>query len=118
MTNDVAALEREIEQTRDRLADTLDQLLYRAHPKTIVSREVTAVKAHFVDPATGAPRTDNIIKAAGSSSKVLHAPERAGDVKHSRACADKLRNAGWQPRHTLPEGLATTLEYFKGILGR
>lgn len=24
---------------------------------------------------------DNIIKAAGSSSKVLHAPERAGDVK-------------------------------------
>ena len=64
MTNDVAALEREIEQTRDRLADTLDQLLYRAHPKTIVSREVTAVKAHFVDPATGAPRTDNIIKAA------------------------------------------------------
>ena len=59
-----------------------------------------------------------IIKAAGSSSKVLHAPERPGDVKHSRACADKLRNAGWQPRHTLPEGLATTLEYFKGILGR
>ena len=50
----------------------------------------------------------NIIKAAGSSSKVLHAPERAGDVKHSRACADKL----------LPEGLATTLEYFKGILGK
>ena len=61
---------------------------------------------------------DNIIKAAGSSSKVLHAPERAGDVKHSRACADKLRNAGWQPRYTLPEGLATTLDYFRGILGK
>ena len=61
---------------------------------------------------------DNIIKAAGSSSKVLHAPERAGDVKHSRACADKLRNAGWQPGYTLPEGLATTLDYFKGILGK
>lgn len=64
MTNDVAALEREIEQTRDRLADTLDQLLYRAHPKTIVSREVTSLKAHFVDLDTGAPRTDNILKAA------------------------------------------------------
>ena len=61
---------------------------------------------------------DNIIKAAGSSSKVLHAPERAGDVKHSRACADKLRNAGWQPGYTLPEGLATTLDYFRGILGK
>lgn len=64
MTNDVAALEREIEQTRDRLADTLDQLFYRAHPKTIVSREVTSIKAHFVDLDTGAPRTDNILKAA------------------------------------------------------
>lgn len=64
MTNDVAALEREIEQTRERLADTLDQLLYRAHPKTIVSREVTTLKSHFVDLDTGAPRTDNILKAA------------------------------------------------------
>lgn len=64
MTNDVAALEREIEQTRERLADTLDQLLYRAHPKTIVSREVTTIKSHFVDLDTGAPRTDNILKAA------------------------------------------------------
>lgn len=64
MTNDVAALEREIEQTRERLADTLDQLLYRAHPKTIVSREVTSIKSHFVDLDTGAPRTDNILKAA------------------------------------------------------
>ena len=71
-----------------------------------------------VTAATIEELAQNIIKAAGSSSKVLHAPERPGDVKHSRACADKLRNAGWQPRHTLPEGLATTLEYFKGILGR
>lgn len=63
MTNDVAALEREIEQTRERLADTLDQLLYRAHPKTIISREVTSIKSHFVDLDTGAPRTDNILKA-------------------------------------------------------
>lgn len=62
MSKDVAALEREIEQTRDRLADTLDQLLYRAHPKTIVSREVTTLKSHFVDLDTGAPRTDNIMK--------------------------------------------------------
>lgn len=64
MTNDVAALEREIEQTRERLAATLDQLLYRAHPKTIVSREVTTLKSHFVDLSTGEPRTDNILKAA------------------------------------------------------
>lgn len=60
---------------------------------------------------------EKIIAAAGSSSKVQHLPERAGDVKHSRASSDKLRNAGWSPKYTLEEGLATTLEYFKGLLG-
>ncbi len=60
------ALEREMEETRQRLAATIDQLAYRAHPKTIVGRQVTTVKAHFVDLDTGAPRTDNILKAAGA----------------------------------------------------
>ena len=58
-------IESEIEATRDRLAHTIDQLLYRSHPKTIVSRELSSLKAHFVDPQTGAPRTDNILKVAG-----------------------------------------------------
>jgi uncharacterized protein DUF3618 len=61
----MSSLEREIEATRDRLADTIDQLVYRASPKTIVSRQVSSVKAYFVDPATGAPRTDNVLKVAG-----------------------------------------------------
>ncbi len=60
------ALEREIEETRERLASTIDQLAHRAHPKTIVGRQVATVKATFVDPATGAPRTDSILKAAGA----------------------------------------------------
>jgi UDP-glucose 4-epimerase len=54
-----------------------------------------------------------IISAAGSSSAVRHAPARAGDVKHSRASAAKLRSVGWTPQHTLPEGLAATLDFFK-----
>jgi hypothetical protein len=58
-------LEAEIEATRERLAGTIDQLLYRASPKTIASREVASLKAHFVDPGTGQPRTDNILKVAG-----------------------------------------------------
>jgi hypothetical protein len=61
----MSSLEREIEETRERLATTIDQLLYRSSPKTIVSREVYAVKAYFVDPQTGQPRTDNILKVAG-----------------------------------------------------
>ena len=33
-----SSLEREIEETRERLAGTIDQLLYRSSPKTIASR--------------------------------------------------------------------------------
>ena len=65
MTNEQSSLERESEETRQRLASTIDQLAYRANPKTIVGREVTSVKSHFVDLESGAPRTDNIIKVAG-----------------------------------------------------
>jgi hypothetical protein len=57
-------LESDIEATRERLAATIDQLAYRASPKTIVRREVNGIKAHFVD-AQGNPRTDNILKLAG-----------------------------------------------------
>jgi len=56
---------------------------------------------------------DQIIRAAGSSSRVLHAAERPGDVRHSRASADKLRAAGWEPRHSLKDGLAATREFFQ-----
>jgi len=56
---------------------------------------------------------NGLVSAADSASKILHAPERAGDVRHSRASADKLRAAGWVPRHTLEEGLGVTLKFFK-----
>jgi hypothetical protein len=64
VSDQVSSLEKDIEQTRVRLAATIDQLVFRASPKTIVRREVASVKAHFVD-AEGAPRTDNIVKVAG-----------------------------------------------------
>jgi hypothetical protein len=58
----MSSLEREIADTREHLATTIDQLLYRASPKTIAGREVATVKAHYVDVQTGQPRTDNILK--------------------------------------------------------
>jgi hypothetical protein len=64
-------IEREIEETRERLAGTIDQLLYRSSPKTIVSREIAQVKAHYVDAQTGQPRTDNILKTAGAVVGVI-----------------------------------------------
>ena len=62
-TRPPAVIESEIEATRDRLADTIDQLTFRANPKNIVKREIAGIKAHFVD-ASGNPRTDNIFKVA------------------------------------------------------
>lgn len=64
-TREPSTIEREMEATRERLASTIDQLAHRAHPKTIVRREVADIKAFFVDGA-GSPRTDNIVKVAGA----------------------------------------------------
>lgn len=54
-----------MEATRERLADTIDQLVHRASPKTIARREITSLKGYFVDLQTGQPRTTNILKVAG-----------------------------------------------------
>ncbi len=101
------------EQTRDFIyvKDIVGGLTYVAeHP------EVTGVyNVGYGGQITINDLASIIIDAAGSTSKVLHLPERLGDVKHSRACADKLRNAGWAPKYTLEEGLKTTLEYFKSV---
>jgi len=70
VSNELSDLEAEIEATRERLAVTIDQLLYRSSPKTIVGREVAQIKAHFVD-ADGAPRTDNILKTIGGVVGVI-----------------------------------------------
>jgi hypothetical protein len=58
------SIEREMEETRERLASTIDQLVYRTSPKTIIKREVATVRGYFVDPQ-GNPRTENILKVAG-----------------------------------------------------
>jgi hypothetical protein len=57
------SIERYMEETRERLATTIDQLIYRTSPKTVVRREIAVVKGTFVD-ADGNPRTENILKVA------------------------------------------------------
>jgi hypothetical protein len=64
-------LERQIEETRERLAGTIDQLIYRTSPKTITSRQVAAIKAVYVDPGTGEPNMANIVKTVGSVAGVV-----------------------------------------------
>ncbi len=65
MTVETATLEAQMEATRERLAGTIDQLVYRTSPKTIVRREITSIKGYFVDLQTGQPRTTNILKVVG-----------------------------------------------------
>ncbi len=62
---ETATLEAQMEATRERLAGTIDQLVYRTSPKTIVRREITSIKGYFVDLQTGQPRTTNILKVVG-----------------------------------------------------
>lgn len=64
------SIEHEMEVTRERLAVTIDALVYRASPKTIARREVASVKAHFVD-VRGKVRTGNVVKVAGVAVGVV-----------------------------------------------
>lgn len=54
-----------------------------------------------------------IIRLTNSKSKIIHLPERAGDVKHSMAAVDKLKATGFVPNHTFAEALAYTIEAWK-----
>jgi hypothetical protein len=62
--------EAEIEATRERLAQSIDELLERTSPKNIVRREVAQFKAFFVD-AHGNPRTENILKVVAGVAGVV-----------------------------------------------
>jgi len=46
-----------------------------------------------------------VLELTGSSSEILHAPERPGDVRHSVANVDKLKETGFYPSGNLKEGL-------------
>ncbi len=58
-----------------------------------------------------------ICRLTGSRSEIKHAPERAGDVKHSMAAVDRLRATGFQPQGNLADGLKTTVDFFRNKAG-
>lgn len=59
----------------------------------------------------------SIMEMANTDCTIEHDAERPGDIKHSLASADKLRQAGWQPEFSLQQGLAETLAYTKALQG-
>jgi UDP-glucose 4-epimerase len=56
-----------------------------------------------------------VLEVTGSKSKVIYAPVRAGDIKHSLADNSRLRGIGWEPRTDLAKGLEATVRYFMEI---
>ncbi len=59
---------------------------------------------------------EKIVKILGSRSRIVHAPERAGDVKHSSACVDKLNATGFKPGYTFEEGLEIAVKAYRDAL--
>ena len=54
-----------------------------------------------------------IVEILGSSSKIVHLPERPGDVKHSTACVDKLLATGFRPAWDFKRGLEVTVKSYQ-----
>ena len=55
---------------------------------------------------------EEIVRLTNSGSKIVHLPERAGDVKHSMAAVDKLKATGFVPSHTFSEALRQTIDAY------
>ena len=53
-----------------------------------------------------------IVGLSGSSSQIIYAPERSGDVRHSTASPERLMQLGWKPSFDLEKGLEQTLASF------
>ena len=54
-----------------------------------------------------------IIAETGSCSEVIYLPSREGDIRHSCACVDKLKDTGWRPIEGLHRGLIETIAAYK-----
>lgn len=72
VASETKTLVADIEQTRDHLADTIDALVDRAHPKSIMRRTVANLKAKFVDE-TGSPRLETIVPVVGVAAGLIAA---------------------------------------------
>lgn len=57
---------------------------------------------------------ERILRLTGSNSRIIHEPERAGDVKHSTAAVDRLLATGFVPTSNFDEGLEATIGFFRG----
>src|SRR5262249_50073904 len=62
-------IERDIEVTRDRLAEAIDELSERRHPKAIAHRAADKAKLTVIDER-GQPRTNRVAAIAGTVAAI------------------------------------------------
>jgi hypothetical protein len=62
----------EIEEIRERLADTVDALIDRTNPRNIARRGLARLRGRFVDE-TGSPRLETIVALVGGAVVVIGA---------------------------------------------
>jgi hypothetical protein len=63
-----AQIEADLDATRARLSDTLDELQERLSPRTLARQAGRGVKAGFVDPGSGRVRPRRAVLAAGAAA--------------------------------------------------
>jgi len=57
-----------------------------------------------------------ILRITGSESRIVHGPERPGDIKHSLADVSRIRGKlGFEPSTELEHGLVETVEHFRRL---
>ena len=63
---------------------------------------------------TTSPLVKELNAILSTSGVPIHGPERAGDIRHSRAKIDRIRTElGYAPQVSFAEGLRLTLEWYK-----
>lgn len=70
--SDTDELVDEIEEIRLRLANTVDELVDRAHPKSIARRSAANLKSRFVDEQ-GSPRFETIVPVVAGTAALVAA---------------------------------------------
>ncbi|MGA8987031.1 DUF3618 domain-containing protein [Aeromicrobium sp.] len=60
----------EIEEIRERLADTVDALIDRTNPRNIARRSLYSLRSRFVDE-TGSPKLGTIVPLVGGTVAVV-----------------------------------------------
>jgi UDP-glucose 4-epimerase len=97
----------------------------------IYVKDVVAANAHFaMNAATGVYNVAygdritindlarRIIRLTNSRSEIHYLAERSGDVKHSLAAVERLRDTGFVSTSDFDAGLAATIDYFAAANAR